>query len=684
MRILSRRVAWFVPAALVVAAGSCGRDEPTGVPGVSAERTSGNAPLGNVLLFITQDGLISRLAVMSPDGSDRRVLTPNDEHSYGEPDISPDGRRLVFTRFDAQGIPEGLFLSGPDASGQTLLVHRSFLIDYQARWSPDGRQIAFQSYDDGPFGALAKIFVINVDGTGLRQLSPAIDEQNEWVVDEGPSWSPDGTRLAFTRNAQLYIINADGTGFTAIPNEDGAQNVSWSPDGTRLAYQSMNPWGDIHVRNVDGSNLVNVTDNAAQEGQPRWSPDGRQLLFTRVVAGPFQLFTIHADGTGEKRVSFGSIDVQGVWSPFPRARSGAGAAIEITPDFVKLEPMETRQLTATVRNSNGTVLSQASVSWSSDNPAVASVTSSGFVTALDNGSAMIRAVFAGDTARAELRIAERVLRNVIVYTTDEFPGPHLIVVRPDGTGRRRLTTDFFGYRSPEISPDGRRIAFVTDFSIFAMNADAAGIGDEGFTFVFFSFGLGELPDAPAWSPDGSLIAFRFSVQRPLGLVSRIFVVNADGSGGLRQVSPDDPDPSQFSYNDDGPTWSPDGTRLIFTRNGVLHVINADGTGLAPLPNEDGASLPDWSPNGARVAYANATGDIVVRNADGSDPVQLTATGAQESSPRWAPDNARLVFCRMVNGVSQLFTINADGTSETRLSANAAANECGPPSWSPLP
>jgi Tol biopolymer transport system component len=678
---MKRQPLWLVAAAVfALPMGACNRDEVTAVPGISASRSDGPNTLYGVIAFVTDpvNGSPGQIAIMHPDGTGRRMITSGGNGSI-MPAISPDGRRIAFTRFGLEG-PEGLFLMNGDGSAQTLLVHLSPLFDGEAAWSPDGSRIAFQSLVDGPFGAFGRIFIINVDGTGLRQVTPDVGP-DDYQYDDGPSWSPDGTRIVFTRSGVLYLINADGTGLTPFPEEDLASNPSWSPDGSRIAYQASDGPGDIRVRNVDGSNPVTVTNTPEQQGWPRWSPDGRRLVFNRVAAGRFQLFVINADGTGETRLSLsGNSDGEPDWSPFPSARGGAGASIEIAPTDAKLAPSDSRQFTATVRLPNGNVVDHPPVTWSSSGPGVATVTSSGLVTALDNGLVEIQAVFGSDTARAQVRVADRVLRNVIVYSTTEFGYPALAAVKPDGTGRRLLTLDAFGYPSPDISPDGRRIAFSTDFSVFVIDADAVGITD-GFTHLFFGFDAHV--GAPAWSPDGSQVAFRATVQGPGGLAARILVVNADGSG-RHQVTPDDADPNALT-SDDAPSWSPDGSKIVFTRDGVLQVINADGTGLTPLPNEDGARAPSWSPDGSRVAYArlSGAGDIVVRNADGSNPVVLTSNPDQENNPRWSPDSRRLVFCRTVGGHQQLFVINADGTGEVKLSANPNVDECTAV-WSPLP
>lgn len=666
----------------VLALGSCNRDEVTGVSAVSADRASLPSTLRNAILFTTDEfapRLGSQLAVMEPDGSARHRVT-DDDHGYLNPALSPDGRRIAVSRFTGDAF-DGIYLMKADGSEPSLLVNRSsefgtFFFDFQPTWSPDGGQIAFVSWvlEDG-FGPNARIFVINVDGTGLRQLTPSVGP-GEFAFDEGPSWSPDGTRIVFTRTFVLHVINADGTGLTPLPNEDFAVSPSWSPDGQRIAYQSFDV--GIRIRNADGTSPATVTSTPG--GWPRWSPDGRRLVFVSTISGRNQIYVINVDGTGETRLSFTASDNQPAWSPFPRGTSGAGAAVEIAPTDAKLAPDDTRQLTATVRTAGGEVLSHAPVTWSSSDPAVATVTSAGLVTAVENGVAQIRAVFGGDTARANVRVADRILRNAIVYSTDEFGVAEFAVVKPDGSGRRRLTTDQIGYISPDISPDGRRIVFSGPFhiSLFVIDVDDIGLTEEG-REVFFDFD--QLPDSPVWSPDASRIAFTGTRQGPFGSSRRILVINADGTD-VHQVSPDDTD-ATLTTSDDSPTWSPDGTRLIFTRNGVLHVINADGAGLSPLPNDDLASSPDWSPDGTRVAYASPTPGfgIRIRDADGSNPVTVT-TQAGDSHPRWAPDNQRLVFVRVVDGRSQLFVINANGSGEARLSIGPGQHTS--PSWSPLP
>lgn len=358
------------------------------------------------------------------------------------------------------------------------------------------------------------------------------------------------------------------------------------------------------------------------------------------------------------------------------ASATAGIQITITPATASLEPSATQLFTATVGAASGQVVEHAPVQWSSSDDAVATVTESGLVTAVAAGVAQIQATFASQVASATVTVTEAgVLRNVIVYATEEFGVSELAVVNPDGSDRRRLTTDGRGYFAPDISPDGRRIAFANPAGIFVMNADGSDVRE-----VF----AGDFPHVPSWSPDGSRLAFRHMVPGPFGAVGRIFVINVDGTG-LRQLSPDVPDPNQFYYFDEGPSWSPDGLKIAFSRTGALTVINVDGTGMTTLPTPIGVNYPSWSRDGTRIAYSAFVDspDIFVSNADGSNVFRVTSALDQENNPRWSPDSRRLVFCRVVDGFFQLFTINPDGTGEARLSANPATHECSP-SWSPVP
>ncbi len=274
--------------------------------------------LRNVIIFTNDSNRFGDIAVMNPDGSGRRFLT-TDGGGYASPIISPDGRRVAFMAWN--GHNWDLDLMDADGSHQSLLVHRSDF-DNAPAWSPDGSQIAFSSMIDGPYGEYGRIFVINVDGTGLHQVSPEETDPTVYSYDGGSSWSPDGKRIAFSRNGRVHVVNVDGTGLTPLPV--GADYPAWSPDGTRLALDATAGDGISHiwVSNADGTNAVVVTNPSIQDNTPRWSPDSRRIVFNRVTSDyTFEIVVMNADGTGQVVVSHNTdprvSDGWPSWSPLP-------------------------------------------------------------------------------------------------------------------------------------------------------------------------------------------------------------------------------------------------------------------------------------------------------------------------------------------------------------------------------
>ena len=244
------------------------------------------------------------------------------------------------------------------------------------------------------------------------------------------------------------------------------------------------------------------------------------------------------------------------------------------------------------------------------------------------------------------------------------------------------------------SPDGTRIAFVCSTAICVADADGSDV------VVLTSSGT-LLADAPAWSPDGARIAFRgWAPGGPPGPFnpSRIWIMNADGSGRARLTSDDEAGTWEAA-----PTWSPrlaDGAfRIAYSRQrlrdgyGVGRIASVRADGAEPrFLTADGAQLddePSWSPDGATIAFTRtggeASGDVWLVAADGSGARPLMAAdpeGAQRG-PAWSPDGSMLAFASNhdLQGnfyTWQIFTVRADGTGLVRRTHDAA--EKRNPAW----
>ncbi len=236
-----------------------------------------------------------------------------------------------------------------------------------------------------------------------------------------------------------------------------------------------------------------------------------------------------------------------------------------------------------------------------------------------------------------------------------------------------------GNDSPAWSPDGTRIAF-TSFrngkgDIYVMNADG---GDARRLTTSPAY-----DDLPAWSPDGRRIAFTSDRDGSL----QIYAMNADGGGQTRLTS--------SLGSDYSPTWSPDGHRIAFRSdrdgNSEIYAMNADGGGQTRLTSSPGSdNSPSWGPDG-RIAFASDRGDgsrtsIWAMNADGSDQRRITIRPRafwSESRPSWSADGKKLLFLAdrdVPVGNIEIYSMNADGTGDARLTTYPGHDDA--PAFSP--
>ena len=484
--------------------------------------------------------------IMNADGSEQTLIKdPEGKQIINQ---SPDGKKTIYLRSNEPGK---YYLANIDGTGETLLpshggewstdskmlvymqrvtgenfdiftyavdtgkvtnVTNSPAFDADPSFSPDGKQILFDSDRDGN----QEIYAVNIDGTSLRRLTfdPAGDNH--------PAFSPDGTQIVFTsgrdsENADVFIMNADGSDPINITKWDKSNETagvgSWSPDGTKIAFFSDRNGGhdDIYVVSAETNRpKVILADPDDDLRSPSYSPDGLKILYNRELPNK----------SGEICI----LDVQSGSSRMVRKTELSYVAPRWSPDGSKIAFFDrldgNSEIFAVKPDGSG-------LDRLTNDPAA----DIGPVWSPDGGQILFQ------SGRGE-----------------PVGKPQLYLMNSDGSGQHPITSRKGWEGDPTWAPDGRNVLFACDREDSPGNMlDICEIGTDGKNERRVLFHP-EHDGHPAVSPDGKRIVFVASSDGN----QELYLMNRDGSDLLRLTR----DPA----DDNSPEWSPDGKKIIFCSN----------------------------------------------------------------------------------------------------------------------
>ncbi len=521
--------------------------------------------------------------------------------------LSPDKQTIAM---DLQGTIWILPVTGGKAKAITDALGDC----RQPTWSPDGTRIAFQSYRDGNF----HIWKVNKDGSGLSQLTAGIYHDRE------PYWSPDGTSVIFSSdrsgNYDIWKLVLETDSLVQLTDHPGNDYFpAFSTDGKSIAYVSERATAaGIYVRDPEGKHQLFV-HSKEKLASPAWHPDGLHIIFNSLTAGASQLEMVKTGGGDWQTLSQ---DVEDVF-PFRTAWVSPTEYLYTADGLIK------RGKTGV--STTKTIAFTAEVTLARDRYAPKKRNFDAAVPVPVQG---IRAPVVSNSGKF---VAFAALGDIWVLETGKS--------RPV-----QITNDVFIDIDPVWSPDGKWLAYTSDRN-----------GNMDLWIREISTGKEVcLLDAtdnlkfPSWSADGARIAF---YQADPNAYSRSSLSVIDVKTRKVQTLYDG------LFEASQPSWSKDGKYLVVSsldpyssrfREGISKflVIASDRSGArfaSPVPGRSlatrGKNGPVISPDGKAIAYIldNVLWTVQVDarlNILGS-PVQLTHELAE--NPSWTGDSKSIVF-----------------------------------------
>src|SRR5205823_4334090 len=379
------------------------------------------------------------------------------------PSLSPDGKSFVYASY--AGGNWDIYLQRVGGKNPVNLTKDSPSDDTQPAFSPDGERIAFRSEREG-----GGLFVMGATGESVKRLAD---------FGFNPAWSPDGKEIAcadegvvqpsgrFNPNSRIWAVNV-ATGERRLVTKEDSVQPHWSPHGVRIAYQGRGKAAqrDIWTIPAGGGEPVEVTNDAATDWNPVWSPDGKYLYFASDRGGSMNLWRVPIEEQSGKVLG----QPEAITTP-----SAYSAHLSFSQDGRRMVYAQT--------------VSRGNLQQVGFDPNKETVT--GQPVWITQGSR--RANTPNLSPDGEW------------LAFDSWGGQQddLFVIRQDGTGLRQLTDDIYKDRKPTWSPDGKRIAFHSDrsgkYEIWTINSDGSGLQQLTYTSANINNAV--------WSPDGTRLAY---------------------------------------------------------------------------------------------------------------------------------------------------------------------------------
>jgi Tol biopolymer transport system component len=507
--------------------------------------------------------------------------------------------------------------------------------------SAEDYTLAFASF--APLNA--DIFIAEADGSNAEPLAP------HDALDYNARFTEDGQWVLFTSDragsADIYRVRPDGSSLERLTDDPAYDDqAALSRDGRLLAFVSTRSGNaDIFVLELPTGELRNVTNHPGGDFRPAWSNDGQFLAFSsdRDSARPraalhegysTEIYLMRADGSNVRRLSYydGAAGTP-AWAPEDQSIA-----------FYAAEARDIARPGARTESSSTTQIIEFEV---------------------ESGVSISRTFAGGAKAFPQYRSGE------LAYY--------------DGSGQGALRFGDGGssppgeYQAPDFSPDGTRVVFHRETGREWPPLQGVPSPDPQFSLV-------RTGTFPRYSPDGRRITMNDSAD---GLARNgILLVSADGSS--REPLLDDPEHSAI-----GPAWSSDGTRIAFGLGRFFPL--GDGSGPARLAlldvtsravtvltgDDANAELPSWSPDGTRIVFRKATdsaASLHVLDVETRTDNPLLQDFGSVSSPAWSPDGNLILFTSDHGGDDDLYTIDLVSRHIERLTNTPGSDGHG--AWSP--